>query len=281
MRVPGRMRRIRAGSAHHQSGADTPRARSGLRDRAVVGAGLAGVTVLAWLYLFHMASAMSEMERHAAMGMAMPFMQEWGAVDLLLLFLMWVVMMVAMMLPSAAPMILMFTTIERRRPELRRIARTGIFILGYVTAWTTYSALAVIAQWGLHSAALLSPAMVSTSPYLGGALLIVAGVFQWTPFKAACLTSCRSPLAFLLSEWREGVRGALRMGVRHGIYCVGCCWALMALLFVAGVMNLAWVAGIAAFVLLEKAVPAGDRLGRVAGLVLVVAGGFVMAQAWR
>jgi predicted metal-binding membrane protein len=276
------MTRIPGVPAHRQGGADHPPARSGVRDRAIVGAGLAGVTLLAWLYLFHMASAMAEMERHAAMGMAMPFMQDWGAVDLLLLFLMWVVMMVAMMLPSAAPMILMFTTIERRRPEtLRPIARTGLFILGYVMTWTAYSALAVVTQWGLHSAALLSPAMVSTSPYLGGALLIAAGIFQWTPLKAACLTSCRSPVAFLLSEWRDGARGALRMGARHGTYCVGCCWALMALLFVAGVMNLVWVAGIAAFVLLEKVVPAGDHLGRVAGLVLVVAGGFVIAQAWR
>lgn len=252
------------------------------RDRAFLGTGLVGIVVLAWLYLVRMASAMSELETHRAVGMAMPQMQSWGVVDLLLLFLMWAVMMVAMMVPSAAPMILMFSAINRRGLEQRRpLVRTGIFLLGYLVVWTSYSALAALVQWGLHTAALLSPMMVSTSPYLGGGLLMVAGIFQWTPLKEACLTTCRSPLGFLMSEWREGAAGALVMGLRHGGYCVGCCWVLMALLFVAGVMNLAWVAGIATFVLVEKAVPRGKRVSRVAGVFLIVAGVLLMTQLYR
>jgi predicted metal-binding membrane protein len=139
--------------------------------------------------------------------------------------------------------------------------------------------LATLAQWGLHSAALLSPMMVSTSPILGGLVLLAAGGFQWTPLKYTCLTHCRSPLGFLMTDWREGHRGALIMGLQHGMYCVGCCWFLMALLFVAGVMNLLWVAAIAAFVLVEKVVPRGDLVGRVAGGGLVLAGLVMLGQA--
>ncbi|MGH7279620.1 MAG: DUF2182 domain-containing protein [Candidatus Rokuibacteriota bacterium] len=243
------------------------------RERMVVGAGLAGLAVLAWFYLLHLASAMAEMEMHAAMGMAMPRMERWGVVDLLLLFSMWAVMMVAMMVPAAAPMILMFLTINRRRAEQGQpLVRTGIFLLAYVVVWSAFSAGATLLQWGLHATALLSPMMVSTSPVLGGALLIAAGAFQWTPLKARCLMNCRSPLSFLMTAWRDGAGGAFVMGLHHGAYCVGCCWLLMALLFVAGVMNLVWVAAIAAFVLVEKVLPGGDRISRIAGALLVVAG---------
>jgi predicted metal-binding membrane protein len=239
----------------------------------IVATGLAGIAILAWLYLLRLAGDMAEMAEHAAMGMAMPQTQAWDLVDLLFLFLMWAVMMLAMMVPSATPMILIFTGVNRRRTEPQQAAaRTGAFVLGYLIVWTAYSALAASAQWGLHAAALLSPMMAVTSRHLGGALLIAAGVFQWTPLKQACLTTCRSPLGFIMGEWREGVRGALVMGLRHGAYCVGCCWALMALLFVAGVMNLAWVAAIAAFVLVEKVVPGGRRVSRVAGGLFVGAG---------
>jgi predicted metal-binding membrane protein len=243
------------------------------RDRAIVAAGLAGIVVLAWLYLLRLAGDMAEMGRHAAMGMAMPQTQAWDLVDLVFLFLMWAVMMLAMMVPSAAPMILLYTAVNRRRAEPQQAAvRMGVFVLGYLVVWTAYSALAASAQWGLHAAALLSPMMALTSRYLGGALLIAAGVFQWTPLKEACLSTCRSPLGFLMSEWRDRVTGAWVMGLRHGAYCVGCCWALMTLLFVAGVMNLVWVAAIAAFVLVEKVVPGGQRVSRVAGSLFVVVG---------
>ncbi len=241
-------------------------------------AGLVGMAVLAWLYLVRLARTMPQMD----MSLAMPQLQGWGLVDVLLVFVMWVIMMVAMMVPSAAPMILMFTTIYHRRADQQRpVVGTGIFLVGYLVIWTAYALLASVAQWGLHSAALLSPAMASTSRLVGGGLLLAAGVFQWTPLKRACLANCRSPLTFLMTQWRDGTRGALVMGLRHGAYCVGCCWMLMALLFVAGVMNLVWVAAIAAFVLVEKVLPGGDRLGRVAGVALCGAGLLVMAQVWH
>jgi predicted metal-binding membrane protein len=185
------------------------------------------------------------------------------------LFLMWAEMMVAMMLPSAAPMILTFAAVNRKRREQEEpFVPAGIFVLGYLAIWTGFSVLAALAQWALHSTALLSPMMVSTSPVLGGTLLIMAGVFQWTPLKHACLRHCRSPLSFLITDWREGSGGAFIMGLKHGAYCTGCCWFLMALLFVAGVMNMWWVALIAIFVLLEKIAPKGLLIGKVTGLLL-------------
>ena len=239
------------------------------RDRAIVGAGLAGITLLAWIYLVQMARAMAPMD----MGMAMPQMHPWSVAELAMLIIMWGIMMVAMMLPSAAPMILTFATVHRRRGEQRRpVVSTGVFVLGYVVVWSAFSVAAALLQWALHAAALLSPAMTSTSPFVGGGLLVAAGLFQWTPLKNICLAHCRSPLSFVMTEWREGARGAFIMGVRHGIYCVGCCWVLMGLLFVAGVMNLLWVAAIAVFVLIEKVVPHGEQASRVAGALLIVAG---------
>jgi predicted metal-binding membrane protein len=156
---------------------------------------------------------------------------------------------------------------------------TAIFVLAYLVVWTAFSVVAALAQAGLHTAALLSPAMAATSPFLAGGLLIAAGVFQWTPLKRACLSTCRSPMAFLMSSWREGRGGAFMMGIRHGLYCLGCCWALMALLFVAGVMNLLWVAAIAVTVLVEKIVPAGDLIGRIAGMGMIAAGLLLVGRA--
>jgi predicted metal-binding membrane protein len=152
-----------------------------------------------------------------------------------------------------------------------------VFGAGYLAVWTGFSAVAGLSQWLLHRAALLSPAMASATPRLGGGLLIAAGVYQWLPLKGACLMHCRSPLGFFSHAWREGAAGALLMGLRHGLYCVGCCWLLMALLFMAGVMNLLWVAAIAGFVLVEKVVPGGRLLGKVAGALLVAWGTWALA----
>jgi predicted metal-binding membrane protein len=250
------------------------------RDRLVVGAGLAALVVASWLYLLHMAT-MSDMAMHAAMpGMAMPAMYAWSWAEVGALVVMWTVMMVAMMTPSAAPMILMFAAIHRRRQaEGRPAVPTAIFVLGYLAIWTVFSVVAALAQAGLHAAALLSPAMAATSPALAGGLLVAAGLFQLTPLKRACLAACRSPLSFLMTRWREGAGGAFAMGVRHGLYCLGCCWALMALLFVAGVMNVLWVAAIAVAVLVEKVVPRGDLVGRLAGVVLLAVGVALIARA--
>jgi predicted metal-binding membrane protein len=249
------------------------------RDRFIVILGLIAVAALAWAYMFYLAWDMNGMDMGAEMAMAMSQMTTWGALDLVLLFVMWSVMMVAMMVPSASPLMLLFAKINRRRREREDpVVPTAVFLLGYLLVWTGFSALATVAQWGLHSAALLSPMMMSTSSVMGGALLLAAGIFQWTPLKNACLVHCRSPLAFLMSEWRAGKLGALLMGVKHGSYCVGCCWILMALLFVAGVMNLLWVASITAFVLVEKVVPRGELVGRVAGGVLSLAGILLVGQ---
>jgi predicted metal-binding membrane protein len=252
------------------------------RDRAVVGAALVVLSVGAWLYLVHLASAMPDMampDMPAMPGTAMPTMHPWGWVEIGGLVVMWALMMVAMMTPAAAPMILMFATIHRRRAaEGRPTVPTAIFILGYLLVWTLYSAVAAFTQAGLHAAALLSPAMAATSPLLAGGLLVAAGVFQWTPLKRACLAACRSPLSFLMTGWREGRGGALVMGLRHGLYCLGCCWALMALLFVAGVMNLLWVAAIAVAVLVEKVIPRGELVSRLVGVALIGAGALVLAR---
>jgi len=249
------------------------------RDRAIVLAGVAGLSALAWAYLLALAWRMPH--REMAMAMAMPHLQAWGATEVLLTWVMWAVMMVAMMTPSAAPMILMFATVNRRhRGQQGPLVPTSVFSLGYLLVWGGFSVVATLAQWGLHTAALLSPMMVSTSPMLGGLLLLAAGIFQWTPLKSTCLTQCRSPLGFLMTEWREGASGALLMGLRHGRYCVGCCWVLMALLFVAGVMNLLWVAAMAAFVLVEKVLPRGELVGRVMGGMLMLAGLVLLGQMW-
>ena len=237
------------------------------RDRGLVLSGLAGVTALAWLYLVYLSQGMPD----AAMNMesAMPRMQDWAGRDLVLTFAMWAVMMVAMMVPSAAPAILLFAAISRQRRERPgALGPTAMFLLGYLALWTGFSVMATLAQWGLHTASLMT-GMSGVGPILGAVLLAAAGIFQWTPLKHACLAHCRSPQGFFMTEWREGAQGALRMGFRHGVYCVGCCWLLMSLLFVAGVMNLLWVAVMAAFVLVEKVAPAGEWVSRIAGLVLV------------
>jgi predicted metal-binding membrane protein len=257
------------------------------RQRLIVGGCLAVLVGFAWLYLIHSKTSMGGMAGMTDMdmsemnmpGMVMPGNEAWGPTAILLLFAMWTVMMIAMMVPSAAPMVLALLAMNHRRQTTdQRLMPIGIFLLGYLAIWTAYSAFATFAQWSLHRAALLSSVMTTTSPKLNGALLIAAGVFQWTPLKRTCLNGCRSPLSFLMSKWREGSRGALIMGLRHGTYCVGCCWVLMALLFVAGVMNLLWVAAIALFVMTEKLFPKGELLGHLAGVALVISGVALIAH---
>jgi len=250
------------------------------RDRAFVIAGLAGVAAISWAYMIYLDKTMGEsMEMGMEMGLA--GMQGWGPVDFLLMFMMWAVMMVAMMTPSATPMILTYSRIYRRRHEQRNpLVATGAFLSGYLVVWTVFSAVATFAQWRLQQADLLSSMMVSNNPLFGGLLLIGAGIFQFTPLKNACLTQCRSPIGFFMTEWREGNKGAFYMGIHHGTYCVGCCWLLMALLFVAGVMNLLWVAAIAGYVLVEKIIPAGNWVGRAVGLCTIVVGVWMATETF-
>ena len=206
----------------------------------------------------------------ADMGMSMD--KPWTMADVLFTFAMWTVMMIGMMVATAAPMMLLFAAARARRPGPGVRSDVLLFGLGYLAVWVGFSAVAALAQWALHEAALLSPAMSASSPYLAGAILIVAGVYQLTPWKGACLTHCRSPIEFLMTHWREGATGAFQMGRHHGKYCLGCCWALMYLLFVVGVMNLVWVAALTALVLLEKVGPFGTVVARLAGAAMLVAG---------
>lgn len=236
-------------------------------ERVAIGAALAGLVVLCWLYLFEEASQMAAMDP----GMAMP---PKNARDLLLLLAMWWIMMIGMMLPSAAPMILTFASINRgRRSRGQPYTPTALFAAGYLLAWGGFSVAATLAQWGLERASLLAPmAMKTTSPLLGGLLFIAAGLYQFTPIKNVCLSSCRSPFDFVVNHWRDGSAGAVRMGFAHGLYCLGCCWILMALLFAVGAMNLIGVAALAVVVLVEKLFPGGVWLGRIGGLVLIAWG---------
>jgi predicted metal-binding membrane protein len=249
------------------------------RDRAIVGAALLAITLAAWLYLFHLSTTMPGTDMPDMPGMAMLRDHPWDIVDVVLLFVMWAVMMTAMMVPAATPMVLTFAAVQRRRREQDRASvPTAVFLLGYAMVWTAYAAAASLAQWRLHEAELLSAAMASTSARLGGALLLAAGVFQWTRLKEVCLSKCRSPLAFVMTEWREGRAGAFVMGARHGAYCVACCGALMTLLFVAGVMNLWWIAGLALFVLAERVLPGGRAVGRLGGALLLLAGAVILVR---
>ena len=230
-------------------------------------AALAAVILAAWAYLL----AGAGMDSHEMDGMTMPMMRgEWSAGYFALMLVMWSVMMAAMMLPSALPMILFHAMISRQRAQTK--SATAWFVVGYVAVWSAFSLAATALQWALATAELLSPMMESSSRALAGALLIAAGGYQWTPLKQSCLRKCRSPLDFVIEFWREGRWGSFAMGMRHGAFCVGCCWLLMLLLFVGGLMNLAWIAGLAAFVLVEKLAPAGHWAGRVAGAILAAWG---------
>lgn len=208
---------------------------------------------------------------------------KWTAGYALLMFSMWWLMMIAMMLPSAAPMVLLHASITRKSltradnpglytPSRQLVLTTTAFTAGYLAIWGVFSLVAVVAQWALVRGELLSDMMMSTSKLLGSGLLISAGVWQLMPFKTACLRHCRSPISFLSTHWHPGFGGAFRMGTEHGVFCLGCCWFLMALLFYGGVMNLIWIIGLALLVLIEKVIPAGVLFGRVIGLLLIAWG---------
>ena len=240
-----------------------------MRAQLIVASGVLALTALAWFYLLRMAGTMTPVSMSA---LAMPEMQMWSAPDISMLFGMWALMMVAMMLPSALPVMLLALGTYQRRTGRNAYMQAALFLVGYVLVWMGFSAVAALTQAALHRAALLSPMMATSSGALGGVLLLVAGVYQWSPLKRTCIKHCRSPLDFLGSNWRDGIVGAFRLGAHHGLFCVGCCWALMALLFVAGVMNLLWVAVIAVLVLVEKAAPDGAFAGRLTGATLIVWG---------
>ena len=274
------------GTAHKPLGAThTPEPASLARiprsDRILIGCCLIAIVALAWSYLFYfdhqMLLAMRQHELMAEMGMSME--QPWNTTDLLFTFMMWVVMMIGMMTGSAAPVIFLFAGAHARRNQRGIPLIVLIFGLGYITVWVGFSACASFVQWALHQAAMLSPAMAASNAKVGAAILCAAGLYQLTPLKRACLMHCQAPLGFLMTSWRDGGLGAFRMGMRHGAYCLGCCWALMLVLFVVGIMNLVWVAILTLFVLLEKTGPAGTVVARLAGASMILAGAVLFAKA--
>ena len=249
------------------------------REKIALLAAILVVAGVAWSYLVLSAAHMSmDGAAHAAMGMSSP----WTATTAMLTFIMWAVMMVAMMLPTAAPMVLTYAAVVGRiAPEQGKRSSVAAFAAAYLLLWFGFSLAATLLQWSLERAAILSSTTMALGPFLGGGLLIAAGVYQLSPLKEFCLRNCQSPLTFIACNWRSGLEGAIRMGVRHGAYCVGCCWALMLLLFVGGVMNLLWVATISVFVLVEKLISPGYRLvGWVSGGGLVIAGAILTAHAY-
>jgi predicted metal-binding membrane protein len=251
------------------------------RDRLLIFGCLVVITAIAWAYLVRLARHPSSAQEYeammAAMGMAVD--RPWTTADFFFTFAMWAVMMVGMMAGSAAPVLLLFAATRRGRDQQHGVPMSVLFFgLGYLTVWIGFSAEAAVVQWALQRAALLTPAMSSSNPWLSAGILIAAGAYQLSPFKGACLTQCRSPLGFLMSHWGEGDLGALRMGIVHGVYCLGCCWALMVVLFAVGVMNLAWVAAISVVVLIEKIAPGGAVFSRIAGVTMIVAGLYAITR---
>ncbi len=196
------------------------------------------------------------------------------------LFVMWAVMMAAMMLPTATPMVIAFARMEGgNRMQGRSWLPVATFCAGYVVVWSGFSIGAAALQAVLTSLALMSPMMMKATAPVSAAILIAVGLYQFTPWKQSCLRLCRSPMSFLLTRWRNGPLGAFRMGLSHGVYCVGCCWALMGVLFAVGVMNTAWIVAITAYVLLEKVMPRSELISKGAGTGLVGLGLWLMAGA--
>lgn len=276
------------------------------RDRAMVVIAIVTITVLAWAYILWLAAQMgmamptAATAEHAMAGMNMPGASEtmagmdmgsgvgaavepafrpWSVGDFAFMFTMWAVMMVGMMTPSVAPMVLLYAAVGRNAAASGRpLAATGWFVAGYLSAWTAFSLAATGAQWTLTRLALLTPMMASASGVFGGIVLLTAGLYQWSPLKDTCLHQCQTPLGFLMSRggFRSNPFAALRLGAEHGAYCVGCCWVLMTLLFVGGIMNVLWIAGLTILILVEKIVPMGRLTPRVAGAVIATAGVFLL-----
>ena len=240
------------------------------RDRWLVGGALAVTVALCWAWIVPMARDMyGPMTGPAAWMMT----DRWDFAHLSLLFAMWVVMMAGMMLPSAAPTLLLYAGVIRKSSESERApAHVYAFAGGYLVVWTAFSLVATALQRELANLLLLTPMMEAGGRAVGGALLIVAGLYQLTPLKRTCLESCRSPAAFIARYWQRGVAGGFRLGLTHGAYCLGCCWALMLLLFAGGVMNLWWIGALTAFVLLEKLAPLGAQGGRLSGVLMMALG---------
>ncbi|MCK1366017.1 DUF2182 domain-containing protein [Bradyrhizobium sp. 62] len=257
------------------------------RDRWIVGIAIVLMVALAWSYVLWLANdmdmggmGMTEFRMiPAGIGIMLPAEEPWRKIEFAYVFLMWAVMMVGMMAPSAAPMILMYARVGRQgKAQGKLFAATGWFAAGYLLAWCGFSLAATLFQWAIERAALLDSRMAIASNLLGGIVLIAAGAYQWTRLKDICLAQCQSPFLFLMRHggFRSDLRGCVLLGFRHGGYCVGCCWVMMALLFVGGVMNVLWIALLSLLVLLEKVTPVGRWIARAAGIACVAAGAWLL-----
>lgn len=243
------------------------------KSRRLVIFGIIAMSVLAWIY-------MASLGLHATVEPnASNYTHSHHFENLLLVFFMWSIMMVAMMLPSAAPTILMFDTIiHKQGRNASRVSPTFLFISGYLATWIIYSGLAAIWQIWLQNNALVTTVIVKSVPSLSGTLLIIAGLFQFSHLKYSCLKHCRSPMGFFMLHWQEGRKGAFLMGVRSGLYCVGCCWVLMILMFVAGAMNIIWMLVLAVFILVEKLIPWGRQFGQISGFSMIAWGLWILSH---
>jgi predicted metal-binding membrane protein len=261
------------------------------RDRVIVASALFLLVALAWTYILWLAAGMDmgDMDMSGSrmiptgMALMMPAIAPWNATDFAFVFAMWAVMMVGMMTPSATPMILIYTRVGHQAAQQGKpFAASFWFASGYLLAWIGFALVATFAQWALERESLLTPTMATGSAVLGGVVLIVAGLYQWTPLKDACLRQCQMPLQFIQHHggFRPGAFGSLALGARHGAYCIGCCWVLMALLFIGGVMNLLWIAALTIFVLVEKLIPAGRVVSRVVGAAFFVGGIWMLAHTF-
>jgi len=254
-----------------------PVASSHRRDRVIILTGLAALVIPAWYYTAQGAWDMYHMAQ--APNMWMPHGGAWTPTEFWLLFVMWAVMMAAMMLPSITPLTLTFASASRACDQCSPHAATAWFVGGYLASWTLFSVVATVAQYALHQIAILSPMMTSRSPVFDAVLLCVAGVFQFTPWKHVCLGHCRTSGDMVRGCIEPGLTRAFRVGFRHGICCTGCCWALMALLFVTGVMDLTWVIALTILVLLERLMPGGNWLARASGAGLIAWGVYVATRS--
>lgn len=263
-------------------------------DQWIVYMGLVAITGLAWVYLlsgagmgmspFDMTTFSLFPHQDAGMAMNMPEMNmvvgAWSLNQWIIVFLMWWIMMIAMMVPSASPMVLLYARVlrhaQRHKQDMQFAVPTTAFVSGYLVSWFGFSIVATAIQWLLEQNNWLSMKMISSNVWLSGGLLITVGIYQLTPLKSACLSHCRSPAEFISSHMKYGRWGALQMGFRHGLFCVGCCWFLMLLLFVGGVMNLLWIAILTIFVLSEKVLSHGQFVSRLTGYILLVWGAVIL-----
>ena len=257
------------------------------RERLIVIAGLISITALAWWWLLNGAGTGMSVMAMTTWSFPPPvratFVEDWSPGYAVLMFLMWWIMMIAMMTPSAAPVILLYARAYRYEQKLGKIGSgvvpTQSFLLGYLVSWMAFSAAATYLQWGLERAGLVHAMLMwSINVPFSAVLLMVAGVFQFSPLKNACLAQCRSPAQFLAENFRSGVSGAFGLGFKHGLFCLGCCWALMALLFVGGAMNLVWIAALTILVLIEKIARAGHAIAHTAGAVMIAAGLWLLSS---